>query len=96
MEGWRAQLRAQALLGVGRAEEAIAEAEWAVRVSRERGLLWALPLALLALGRARHAAGQDGAVEALDEAVEVAEADQRRHLLLEIEAEREALASAAS
>jgi adenylate cyclase len=95
MEGWRSQLRAKALIGVGRTEEAVAEAEWAVRVSRERGLRWSLPIALLALGRARHAAGQDGAVEALEEALEVAEETNAVTCVLEIEAEREALASAA-
>ncbi len=96
MEGWRSQLRAKALIGVGRTEEAVTEAEWAVRVSRERGLLWSLPIALLALGRARHAAGQDGAVTALDEALEVAEGTNAVTCVLEIEAERDALASAAS
>lgn len=95
MEGWRSQLRAKALIGVGRTEEAVAEAEWAVRVSRERGLRWSLPIALLALGRARHAAGQDGAIEALEEALEVAEETNAVTCVLEIEAEREALASAA-
>jgi class 3 adenylate cyclase/tetratricopeptide (TPR) repeat protein len=96
MEGWRSQLRAKALVGVGRTEEAVAEAEWAVQVSRERGLRWSLPIALLALGRARHAAGQDGAVTALKEALAVAEGTNAVTCVLEIEAERDALASAAS
>lgn len=95
MEGWRSQLRANALTGVGRTEEAIAEAEWAVRVSRERGLLWSLPIALLALGRARHVAGRGGAAEALEEALEVAERTNALTCFAEIEAERETLASAA-
>jgi class 3 adenylate cyclase/tetratricopeptide (TPR) repeat protein len=95
MEGWRSQLRANALIGVGRTEEAVTEAEWAVRVSRERGLLWALPIALLALGRARHAAGQDGVDEALSEALEVARQTNALTCIVEIEAEREMLASAA-
>jgi len=95
MEGWRSQLRAKALIGVGRTEEAVAEAEWAVRVSRERGLRWSLPIALLALGRARHAAGQDGAVTALEEALAVAEGTNAVTCVLEIEAELDALASAA-
>ncbi len=73
MECWRAGLRAEALTAVGRPEEAAALAEWASDVARERGMLWSLPLALQALGVARDAAGQDGAVEALDEATKVAE-----------------------
>ncbi|HET6997028.1 MAG TPA: adenylate/guanylate cyclase domain-containing protein [Solirubrobacterales bacterium] len=73
MECWRAGLRAEALTAVGRAEEAVALAEWASEVARERGMLWSLPLALQALGVARSAAGQDGAIEALDEAAKVAE-----------------------
>lgn len=94
MEGWRSQMRANALIGVGRTEEAIAEAEWAVRVSRERGLRWSLPIALLALGRARHAAGQDGVAEALDEAQRVSEETNALTCLIEVKAEREAMASA--
>jgi class 3 adenylate cyclase/tetratricopeptide (TPR) repeat protein len=96
MEGWRSQLRANALIGVGRTEEAVAEAEWAVRVSRERGLRWSLPIALLALGRARHAAGQDRATEALSEALAVAQQTNALTCVVEIEAEREVLASAAA
>ncbi|HEV2726783.1 MAG TPA: hypothetical protein VGV34_00735, partial [Solirubrobacterales bacterium] len=95
MEGWRSQLRANALIGVGRTEEAIAEAEWAVRVSRERGLRWSLPITLLALGRARHAAGRDGAAEALEEALDVAQRTNALTCVVEIEAERELLGSAA-
>ncbi|HEU4461650.1 MAG TPA: adenylate/guanylate cyclase domain-containing protein [Solirubrobacterales bacterium] len=95
MEGWRSQMRAKALLGVGRTEEAVAEAERAVRVSRERGLRWSLPIALLSLGRARHAAGEDGVEEALEEGLEVARQTNALTCVLEIEAEREALASAA-
>ncbi|MFL5873172.1 MAG: adenylate/guanylate cyclase domain-containing protein [Solirubrobacterales bacterium] len=95
MEAWRSQLRANALIGVGRTEEAVTEAEWAVRVSRERGLRWSLPIALLALGRARHAAGIDSVEAALDEALDVARETNALTCVLEIEAEREALASAA-
>ncbi len=73
MECWRAGLRAEALTAVGRPEEAMALAEWASDLARERGMLWSLPLALQALGVARDAAGRDGALEALDEALEVAE-----------------------
>jgi class 3 adenylate cyclase/tetratricopeptide (TPR) repeat protein len=73
MECWRAGLRAEALTGVGRVEEAIALAEWASEVARERGMLWSLPLALQALGLALDAGGRGGAREALDEAAAVAE-----------------------
>jgi class 3 adenylate cyclase/tetratricopeptide (TPR) repeat protein len=95
MEGWRSQLRANALIGVGRTEEAVTEAERAVRVSRERGLRWSLPIALLALGRARHAAGQDGVAEALSEGLEVARQTNALTCVVELEAERAVLASAA-
>jgi class 3 adenylate cyclase/tetratricopeptide (TPR) repeat protein len=73
MECWRAGLRAEALTGVGRIEEAIELAEWAGDVARERGMLWSLPLDLRALALARDAGGLDGAREALDEAAAVAE-----------------------
>ena len=43
MESWRKQMRAQALTGVGRVEEAIEVAEEAVRIAGERGMLWSLP-----------------------------------------------------
>ena len=92
MEAWRSQLRARALTGVGRNEEAIAEAEWAVRTSEERGLYWSLPIALLALGRARHAAGRPGAVEALEEAERVARETNAITCLLDIEAQRQLVA----
>jgi adenylate cyclase len=93
MEAWRSQLRARALAGVGRNEEAIAEAEWAVRTSEERGLNWSLPIALLALGRALHDAGKPGAIEALEEAERVARETNAITCLVDIEAQR-ALVSA--
>ena len=72
METWRAGLRSEALTGVGRAEEGLELAQWAVGVARERGMLWSLPLALQAVAIASTALGRDGAEEALDEAAEVA------------------------
>lgn len=93
MEAWRSQLRARALAGVGRLEEAIAEAEWAVRTSEERGLHWSLPIALLALGRTRHAAGRDDAVQALEEAERVARETNAITCLVDIEAQRELVAA---
>ncbi|HEX2265512.1 MAG TPA: tetratricopeptide repeat protein, partial [Solirubrobacterales bacterium] len=95
MEGWRSQIRTKALIGLGRVEEAIEEAEWAVGVSRERGLGWSLPLALLALAQALNAGGRDGATEALDESERVARETGALVCLDEIEAEREAVGSGA-
>jgi adenylate cyclase len=91
METWRAAVRADALTGVGRTEEAIELAEWAAGSARERGLLWSLPLALLALGRARSAAGIDGVRQAFDEAAAIAEQTGAVTMLDSIETEREAL-----
>jgi class 3 adenylate cyclase/tetratricopeptide (TPR) repeat protein len=97
MEGWRLQIKAQALTGLGRAEEAIEVAERSTAVSRERGLLWSYPIALLALGRALNAAGRGAeAAEALDEAGRVARQTNALTCLAEIEAEREAVGSSAA
>ncbi len=95
MECWRAGMRAEALTGVGRAEEAAALAEWASDVAREREMLWSLPLALRALALARDAAGMDGAHEALDEATEVAERTGAMISLQGIEEARDELAAGA-
>jgi tetratricopeptide (TPR) repeat protein len=74
METWRGSVRAEALSGVGRVEEAIEVAESAAEEGRGRGLLWSMPLALLALGRARLARGEDDAArEALEEGAAIAE-----------------------
>jgi tetratricopeptide (TPR) repeat protein len=93
-EAWRGAMRAEALTGVGRTEEAIELAAWSAEVARERELLWSLPLALLALGRARAAAGAPGAREALEEAAEIAEGTGARVTLDAIEADCDALATA--
>jgi class 3 adenylate cyclase/tetratricopeptide (TPR) repeat protein len=95
MEGWRAQMRAQALTGAGRPAEAIEVAEAAVRMSGERGMLWTYPVANLALARALEAAGRDGAAAALEEGERVARETGALHLLGEVEAERDRLAAAA-
>jgi class 3 adenylate cyclase/tetratricopeptide (TPR) repeat protein len=94
MAAWRAQMRAQALTGVGRAEEAIEVAEWAVETSHEQGMLWAYPIANLALARALVAAGRDGAEAALTAGERVARKTQALSLLRDIETERDALAAA--
>jgi class 3 adenylate cyclase/tetratricopeptide (TPR) repeat protein len=94
MEAWRAALRAEALTGVGRAEEAIALAEWAAAIAEDRGMLWSQPLALLAAGRARIAAGHEGAREALDQAAAIAERTGAVTTLEAIDEERGALSPA--
>jgi adenylate cyclase len=73
MEAWRAAIRAEALIGVGRVDEAVELAQWASEVARERGMLWSLPLCLHVLAIARAAAGLNGADEALEQAAEIAE-----------------------
>ncbi len=95
MEAWRAALRAEALIGVGRAEEAAALARWASDVARERGMLWALPQALRVLARALAEAGREGATEALEEATAVAERTGALLSLEAIEATRDEIAAAA-
>jgi class 3 adenylate cyclase/tetratricopeptide (TPR) repeat protein len=91
----RASYRAEALIGLGRAREAIPIAEKAAGNARENGLLWTLPRTLIALGRARQAAGVEGAEAALDEAAEVARRIGALTCLAEVEAERETPAGAA-
>jgi class 3 adenylate cyclase/tetratricopeptide (TPR) repeat protein len=91
MEAWRMQIRAQALTRLGRAEEAVEVAERAAAVAREREMLWTYPVAMLALARARKAAGRDGAVEALEESERVARECGALTLLLDIEAEKQEL-----
>ena len=92
MQAWRGSVRARALAGLGRGEEAIEVATEAVEFARERGMRWALPLALLALGQARATVGVEGVEQALDEAMAVAEETDARMALLTIEQERDALA----
>ncbi len=95
LEPWRAGARAEALTGLGRAEEAVEIAAWAADVARKRELRWSLPLVLLALGRARAASGRGDAREALDEAAAVATETGSKVTLDAIEEEREALTASA-
>jgi class 3 adenylate cyclase/tetratricopeptide (TPR) repeat protein len=95
MEAWRAGLRVEALTGVGRVEEAIELAEEATRLAEERGMLWSLTPALLALGRARAAAGRDDAREALEAAAKSARKTGALMILGPAEEELEALGTAA-
>jgi class 3 adenylate cyclase/tetratricopeptide (TPR) repeat protein len=94
MENWRSALRAEALAGVGRAEEGVELAEEAARKARERGMRWSLPLCLLASARAREAAGAGGVLEALDEAAAIAEETGAALTLAAVEEERERLGAA--
>jgi adenylate cyclase len=94
LEAWRAAVRAEALTGLGRPQEAIEIAARAVDVARRRELLWSLPLALLALGRARAAAAQPGAREALDEAAAICKETGSLSALNSVEEERDALMAA--
>jgi class 3 adenylate cyclase/tetratricopeptide (TPR) repeat protein len=96
LEAWRAGVRAEALTGLGRAADAVELAAWAADVAARRELRWSQPLALLALGRARAAAGEDGAREALDEAAAVATETGSLNSLEAIEAERHALGAGAA
>ena len=93
-EAWRGTLRARALLGAGRLEEALAQAEEATAISRERGMYWQLPGALLTLAQSRAATAAPGAAEALDEAAAVCQRLDHHTTLSKIEAEREALTAA--
>jgi class 3 adenylate cyclase/tetratricopeptide (TPR) repeat protein len=94
MEGWRGQLRARALVLVGREDEALELAEQAARVARERGMLWSYPVAMLTLARARAAAGAEGVNAAFEESERVARETGATTLLMDIAAEREQLESA--
>ncbi len=88
METWRAGERVEALIGVGRIEEAIELGEWAREVAIERGLRWSLHAVLLALGRARATAGDvEGARAALEEGAELSAAAGARVQLREFEDE---------
>jgi tetratricopeptide (TPR) repeat protein len=93
-EGWRGTLRARALLGLGRAEEALEGAEWASDTARRRAMHWQLPPALLTLAQARAATGAPGVAEALDEATAVGESHGQTMALERIAAERDALTAA--
>jgi class 3 adenylate cyclase/tetratricopeptide (TPR) repeat protein len=95
MEGWRGQLRARALVLVGRTDEGLELAEESARVARERGMLWSYPVAMLTLARARAAAGVPGVSEAFDEAERVARETGATTLLMDIEEEREQVGSSA-
>ncbi len=93
-EHWRGTLLTWALLGLGRNEEALAQAEAMAAIAREREMHWGLPTALLSLAQARRATGSAGAEVALDEATAICERLGHAHTLRKIAEEREALAAA--
>ncbi len=93
-EHWRGTLRTWALLGLGREEEALAQAETMATIGREREMHWGLPTVLLALAQARRATGAAGAEVALDEATAICERLGHKQTLGKIEAERASLAAA--
>jgi class 3 adenylate cyclase/tetratricopeptide (TPR) repeat protein len=94
-EAWRSTLRARILLDLGRADEALGEAEWAASTAKRRAMGWQIPSALHTLAQARADTGTTGVEAALEEATE--EARHRGHLmtLRKIDADRDALMTAA-
>ncbi len=94
-EAWRSTLRARALLGLGRAAEALEEIEWAVDTAVRRAMGWQIPTAFHTLAQARAAAGTTGVEDALARATDAA--TDRAHLmtLRRIEADRSSLLAAA-
>jgi class 3 adenylate cyclase/tetratricopeptide (TPR) repeat protein len=94
-EGWRGTLRARALLGLERPEEALEQVEWAAETARRRGMGWQLAPALYVLAQARAATGRPGVIEALDEATATAESRGHEMILQRIEADRADLTAAA-
>jgi len=91
IEAWRGCLRARALLGLGRTDEALSQAEWALETAVRRGMRWSQPFCLLALAQARSARGEAGVAELLDEASAIATRQGYVVLTNRIEAEREPL-----
>jgi tetratricopeptide (TPR) repeat protein len=94
-EAWRSTLRARALLGLGRTDEALEEAEWAVDTSQRREMGWQVPSALHVLAQARAAIGASGVEEALEMAAEAATSRGHLMTLQRIEAERGELVAGA-
>lgn len=87
-ECWRGTIKTWALLGLGRDEEALAQAERMVAIAAEREMHWQLPSALLSLAQARRATCSDGVDQALDEATEICQRLGHAQTLGKVEAER--------
>jgi tetratricopeptide (TPR) repeat protein len=94
MEGWRNAMRAEALRGVGRVDEAIEVAERAAAVCRQRGIGWGAVPAFHALGRARAENGEyEDATEAFDAGLEIARRNGATVSVERIEDDRRAFAT---
>jgi class 3 adenylate cyclase/tetratricopeptide (TPR) repeat protein len=92
MEVWRGGLRAEALVGVGRVEDAVDAARAATETGHRLGRRWSLPFSLLAQARAEAAFGDtDAARVSLDDGGRVASETGSSFAMESIEAEREAL-----
>ena len=94
-EAWRSTLRARALLGLGRTDEALTEAEWAASTASRRAMGWQIPSAFHTLAQARAGTGAPGVEEALEKATEAAKRNGHRMTLGKIDADREALLATA-
>jgi tetratricopeptide (TPR) repeat protein len=94
-EAWRSALISDALLEVGRIDEAREQAEHAVEIARGRGLLWGMPRSLIAKARAMSAAGEPGVDAVLDEAEAVAERNGHTHEIDRIREARERVGAGA-
>jgi class 3 adenylate cyclase len=95
-EAWRSTLRARALLGLSRDEEALEEAEWAAATALRRGMGWQIPVGFHTLAQARVATGTTGVQEALGQALETASRLGHTMTLRRIESERDALLAGAA
>jgi hypothetical protein len=94
-EAWRSTLRARALLGLGRTDEALEEAEWAASTASRREMGWQIPSALHTVAQARAAAGAAGVEEALGEATKAARSRGHLMTLGRIDADRASLMTSA-
>jgi tetratricopeptide (TPR) repeat protein len=95
-EAWRSTLRARALLGLSRDEEALEEAEWAAATALRRGMGWQIPIGFHTLAQARAAVGTAGVQEALEQALETANSLGHTMTRRRIESERDALLAGAA
>jgi hypothetical protein len=91
VEAWRSLLRARALLGLGRIQEGLEQAEWTVETAKRRGMGWQISPGLQTLAQARAAAGIPGVEEALDEGAAEARGMGHTMTLHRIEADRASL-----
>jgi class 3 adenylate cyclase/tetratricopeptide (TPR) repeat protein len=94
-ETWRAAVHAEALLGAGRGQEALEQAEHAAARGRKEGMHWSLPGALRVLGLARAASGVQGSETALDEAEAIARGTGSELSLRSVEEAREEIGAGA-